>query len=76
MQPTRPVTITIDDSDTDTGTTIPGSLNLWWRDASQWVKLPSIDDPATGVLMAPVSHFSEFAIFGETNWLYLPHVAR
>jgi hypothetical protein len=70
------VTITVDYSDTDTGTTIPGSLSLWRRDADQWVKLPSIDDPAAGQVMAPVSHFSEFAIFGATNRVYLPHVAR
>jgi hypothetical protein len=76
LQPTRPVTITVDYSDTDTGATIPGSLNLWRRDADQWVKLPSIDDPATGALMAPVSHFSEFAIFGATHRVYLPAVQR
>ncbi|MBP8292930.1 MAG: hypothetical protein KAX65_09165, partial [Caldilineaceae bacterium] len=76
VQPTRPVTITVDYSDTDTGTTIPGSLNLWRRDVDQWVQLPSIDDPATGVLMAPVSHFSEFAVFGATNPVYLPAVQR
>ena len=76
IQPTRPVTITVDYSDTDTGTTIPGSLNLWRRDVDQWVKLPSIDDPAAGAVMAPVSHFSEFAIFGATNRVYLPAVLR
>jgi hypothetical protein len=38
--------------------------------------LPSIDDPATGMMMAPVSHFSEFAIFGDTNRVYLPAVLR
>lgn len=76
IQPTRPVTITVDYSDTDTGTTIPGSLSVWWRNADAWVRLPSIDDPAIGQVMAPVSHFSHFAIFGETNRLYLPHIAR
>lgn len=76
VQPLRPVTITVDYSNTDTGTAIPGTLNLWWRDANQWVKLPSIDDPAAGAVMAPVSHFSHFAIFGETNHFFLPVIVR
>ena len=76
IQPTRPVTITVDYSNTDSGTTIPGSLSLWWRNADTWVQLPSVDDPAIRQVMAPVSHFSHFAVFGETNRLYLPHVTR
>ena len=76
IQPTLPVTITVDYSDTDIGTTTPGSLSVWWRNADTWVQLPSIDDPAIGQVMAPVSHFSHFAVFGETNRLYLPCVVR
>lgn len=76
IQPNRPVTVTIDYGDTDTGTTIPGSLSLWWLNLGQWTKVPGIDDPASGMLTAQVSHFSKFAVFGRTNRLYLPSVIR
>jgi hypothetical protein len=76
VQPNHPVTITVDYSSTDTGATIPGSLNLWWQNGGNWTQAPSFDNPASGVMTATVSHFSEFAVFGETNQVFLPAVAR
>jgi hypothetical protein len=76
IQPTRPVTITVDYSDTDTGTTIPGSLSVWWRNADRGCNCPASTTRRRVQVMAPVSHFSHFAIFGETNRLYLPAVLR
>ena len=76
VQPNQPVTVTIDYGATDTGATIPGSLSLWWLNLGQWAPLPSMDDPASSVMTATVSHFSEFAVFGETNSLFLPVVVR
>jgi hypothetical protein len=76
VQPLRPVTITIDYGNTDTGTAIPGSLSLWWLNLGVWTRLPGEDDPATETLTAQIDHFSRFAVFGETNRLYLPCARR
>ena len=76
VQPNLPVTVTVDYSNTSTGTAIPGSLSLWTLNLGQWLPLPSFDDPLSGVLTATVSHFSQFAVFGETKRLYLPIIAR
>jgi hypothetical protein len=76
VQPLRPVTVTIDYSNTDTGTAIPGSLSLWWLHLGLWARLPGADDPGTETLTAQVDHFSQFAVFGETNRLYLPCARR
>jgi hypothetical protein len=76
VQPNLPVTVTVDYSNTSTGMAIPGSLSLWTLNLGQWLPQPSFDDPLAGVLTATVSHFSQFAVFGETKRLYLPNIAR
>jgi hypothetical protein len=76
VQPLQPFTVTVDYSSTDTGATIPGSLSLWWLNGGQWAQLPSGDNPATQVMTATVSHLSEFAVFGETNSLFLPVILQ
>ena len=76
LQPLQPVTVTVDYGATDTGATIPGSLSLWWMNLGQWTPLPSQDDPATQVMTATINHLSDFAVFGETNSLFLPVVVR
>ena len=76
VQPAHPVTLTIDYNNTDTGATIPGSLSLWWLNLGNWTRLPTMDDPASGVMTATVSHFSHFAVFGETKQIFLPMVMR
>jgi hypothetical protein len=76
VQPNGPVMVTIDYSNTSTGTAIPGSLSLWTWNASQWLPVPSVDDSTAGILTATIGHFSEFAVFGETNRVYLPLTVR
>jgi hypothetical protein len=76
LQPTRPVTVAIDYGATGTGAAIPGTLCLWWMDVNGWVRLPGVDDPLLGKLTSRVEHFSYFAVFGETNSLFLPLVMR
>jgi hypothetical protein len=76
LQPLMPFTVTVNYTNTPTGPTIPGSLNLWWLNMGQWTPLPCHDDSTTRVMTATVNHLSEFAIFGRTNSLYLPAVLR
>ena len=76
VQPLLPVTITVSYSSTPTCPTIPGSLGLWRLNGSIWEPVPSEDNAAAQVLTATLTHFSSFAIFGETRPLYLPSVVR
>jgi hypothetical protein len=76
LQPTQGVTVTVDYSATGPGATIPGTRCLWWLGVQGWEPLPSVDDPATGLLTATVDHFSTFAVFGETHSIFLPAVQR
>ena len=76
LQPTRPVTVTVDYSNTGPGIAISGTLSLWWLNLGQWTQVPSFDDPLAGKVTATVDHFSQFAVFGETNRLFLPFVVR
>lgn len=76
VQPNFPVTVTANYAGTDTGTTIPGALCLWWLNGNHWTQLPSEDDPAQSTVTATVDHFSRFALFGETEQIFLPLVAR
>ncbi len=76
VQPSHPITVTVDYSATDTGPTIPGTLSLWRLNLGQWTQLPSVDDPVSRVMTGTVDHLSEFAVFGETNLVFLPVVTR
>lgn len=76
IQPLQPFTVTVDYSQTDTGTTIPGSLGLWWRHAGTWLPVPSVDTPPVEVLSATIDHVSDFAVFGRTHQVFLPAVTR
>ena len=76
IQPLQPFTVTVDYSQTDTGTTIPGSLGLWWRHADTWLPVPSVDTPPVEVLSATIDHVSDFAVFGRTHQVFLPAVTR
>lgn len=76
VQPSRPVTVTVDYSNTDMQGAIPGTLSLWWLNSGNWLPLPGIDDAASEVMTSTVSHFSAFAVFGETNQVFVPVVVR
>lgn len=76
LQPTMPVTITVDYSDLGHGAAISGTLRLWRLEATDWIQLPGVDDPVLGHLTATADHFSRFAIFGETHRIFLPVLMR
>ncbi len=76
LQPTRPVTVTVDYDDDKPSIIIPGSRSLWRLSGDDWVQLPGVDHPTQGTLTTLVDHFSSFAVFGETNYLYLPAVSN
>jgi hypothetical protein len=76
VQPTRPVTVTVEVDGAARGSAIPGTLAVWRLDPGGWTSLPGCDDPASGRVTAAIGHFSQFAVFGETHWLYLPSALR
>jgi hypothetical protein len=76
-QPSRPYTITIAYTQPERGPAIESTLGLYFWDGSQWVKEPSSAlNSAAHTLTATPSHFSLWAVLGETRQVYLPLVAR
>lgn len=79
-QPGVPVTVTIDYGDTGRGPTLPGTLDLWrWDEEAEIWTLDAItcqDDAANQRMTCQVSHFSTFALLGETRSVFLPSVRR
>jgi hypothetical protein len=76
LQPIHPVTVTIGYTGTGSGLAISGTLGLWWLNLGGWAPVFSLNDAAAGVVTATVSHFSQFAVFGETHRAFVPVVAR
>lgn len=76
MQPTSPVTVTVNYSNTNTGPTIPGTLGLFRWNLDEWDPLTFWDDPINKKVTGTMTHFSNFAVFGETYQSYLPIVVR
>jgi hypothetical protein len=76
LQPIHPVTVTIGYTGTGSGLAISGTLGLWWLSLGGWAPVFSLNDAAAGVVTATVSHFSQFAVFGETRRVFVPVVAR
>lgn len=74
-QPTIPVSVTIDYGPSGIGSAIPGSLNLWWLVGNDWALagIGGLGDLVSSTLLtAGISHFSDFAVFGETWQVFLP----
>ncbi|MBE3038701.1 MAG: hypothetical protein IMZ62_07805, partial [Chloroflexi bacterium] len=70
-------TITVQYTDAEEGPAIENTLALYWWDGSQWVKDPSSAvDTAANTVTAQPSHFSRWAVLGETWRLYLPLVLK
>ena len=66
-------TVAVSYGDTELGVAIEGTLALYYWDGSQWVKEPSSTvNTAANVVQATPSHFSEWAVLGDTNLSYLP----
>ena len=76
-QPLGPYTITISYIQAELGGTDEASLAIYYWDGSQWVKEPtSAVDTAANTVTATPDHFSQWAVLGETNRLYLPLARR
>lgn len=76
VQPSLPVTVTVNYSDTNTGATIPGTLGLYWWHANMWDPVECMDSNMNKKVTGTMTHFSNFAIFGETHQVFLPLVVR
>jgi oligopeptide transport system substrate-binding protein len=66
-------TMTVKYADAQQGTAIENTLALYYWDSSQWVKEPSsvVNTEANSITATP-SHFSLWAVFGETRRIYVP----
>ncbi len=70
-----PITISLTYS--DTGTLLPGTERLYIWKNDQWVTQGiSITTQQTGVITARIDELALYAILGETNWFYLPLIAK
>ncbi len=76
VQPSKPVTVTVDYSDTNPGATITGTLGLYRWDLGLWNAIPSLDFYTEKKITGTLMHFSDFAIFGETYQVFLPVIVR
>lgn len=64
-------------SDLERGLVVEDSLALYYWDGTEWVKEPSSNvDGDENVLNASPSHFSLWAVLGETYTTYLPAVGH
>ncbi len=71
-------TVTVHYTDIEKGPAIEGTLRLYGWDGNAWTQegISSSVDTANNLVTAQVSHFSLFALLGETKRVYLPVVAR
>lgn len=73
VQPTKPYSITIQYGDTERGPAIESTLALYFWEGSTWIKEPSSAvDLAAHTLTATPSHFSIWALLGETRRAFMP----
>lgn len=72
-QPSLPVNFTLTYDPANTGAAIPGTLALWRLDGSTWAKVGGTDD-GQGTLSAELTHFSDYAVFGDTRHIFLPAI--
>jgi hypothetical protein len=76
-QPTKPYTVTIHYNDLERGAAIEDTLALYWWNGSQWVKEnSSVVNIVNKTITATPTHFSLWAVLGETKRLYLPLITR
>lgn len=73
VQPAVPIPVTITYDPASSGAGLPGTFCLWWMDLNGWVNLGG-DDDGLGSLDAQISHFSDYAVFGNTHQVFLPSI--
>jgi hypothetical protein len=77
VQPTKPYSITIQYSDAERGPAIANTLALYFWDGGRWVKEPSSTvDSAAHTVSATPSHFSTWAVLGETRRAFVALIRR
>jgi hypothetical protein len=71
-------TITVQYSDGEKGPAIEDTLGLYWWDGDEWSQqgITSTANMTNNLVTAQVSHFSLFAVLGETRRVYLPLVLK
>ena len=75
----RPLTITINYTDTDVAGLKRETLRLWTRSgpSGTWAAMGEPARVMSGSLAFTTTHFSEFALFGEGKYkCYLPTIMR
>lgn len=72
-QPSLPIVVTIPYDPAHSGMATPGTLELWWLDGNTWANVGGTDD-GLGLLTAQLTHFSEYAVFGDTRHVFLPAI--
>jgi hypothetical protein len=76
-QPTQPYTVTVQYTEAEKGLAIEDTLALYSWDSSQWVKEPSSEvDTVNNTVTATPSHFSLWAVLGETRRMCLPIILK
>jgi photosystem II stability/assembly factor-like uncharacterized protein len=76
-QPTQPYTIIIRYTDGEKGSVTENTLALYYWDGNQWVmETSSVVDTQNNTLTATPSHFSLWAVMGETQRVFLPFIRR
>jgi hypothetical protein len=68
--------VTIGYTATGSGLAISGTLRLWRLVPGGWTPVAGANDAGAGVVTAMVSHFSQFAVFGQTQRAFLPSATR
>jgi len=56
---------------------ISNTINLYWLNATQWVTDGlNIVRRGTNFIQVQAGHFTDFAVFGKTNYIYLPLILK
>jgi hypothetical protein len=76
VQPQQPYTLIVYYTPESLGPVIENTLGLYYWDGGQWVQEPGSLDTAAHSITAHPSHFSLWAVFGQTRWLFLPVLWR
>ena len=75
MAPEQTVTMQVSYQDREVRVIREGTLALYYWDGSQWVREPSsVVDTAANTVTANPGHFSQWALFGETERVFVPWV--
>jgi hypothetical protein len=76
-EPTVPYTVTVQYTDAGKGPAIESTLAIYYWNGSQWFKEASSEvETSSNTVTAEPSHFSSWAVFGETRRVFVPLVMK